>query len=134
LQWNAYVPGFAGAVNVVVDRLLTVTLNPPWSAVTVCVIGSLFDTVTVLPGATGTDVKTKFSMVTSALVAEPPEQADSPTSKSTAATTAMHRCCIAREYGARARSVQSNISLRALNHRDGASVPVACTWGKGDSP
>jgi len=74
LQWNAYVPGFMGAVNVTVLPGSLVTSNPPAvvSAETVCCALLTFLTVTVAPAATGCEVNMKSSLI----VIVGPEAAD----------------------------------------------------------
>jgi hypothetical protein len=64
LQWNPYEPAVVGAVNVAVDPgLMSPVFHSPLSAVFVCVVESMFSTVTVAPGFTVIDVNLKFWIV-----------------------------------------------------------------------
>src|SRR5579871_2092965 len=64
LQWNPYVPGFDGAVNVAdAPASMSPVFHSPLSAVLVWVVVSMFLTVTVAPGFTVIDVNLKFWIV-----------------------------------------------------------------------
>jgi hypothetical protein len=63
LQWNLTAPGVLGAVNVALFPGSTDTSKPPASAVTVCFVVSLFDTVTVLPALAVVAENAKFAIV-----------------------------------------------------------------------
>jgi hypothetical protein len=63
-QWNGYVPGWVGAVNVAWCLPSITTLNvPEASGVTVCAAESLLITVTSAPGGTVTSVNLNPSIV-----------------------------------------------------------------------
>jgi hypothetical protein len=70
VQWNGYVPGWVGAVNVAWCLPSTSTLNvPDVSDVTVCSAESLFTTVICAPAGTVTSLYLKPLMVIVAAVA-----------------------------------------------------------------
>src|SRR6266576_3152742 len=92
LQWNLYVPGFVGALKLVLVPPSTLMLKlVPSSDVTVCVTPSLFFTVTVAPADTGpATVNARSFMEMSALDAallELPLLLHAPSTRASARTT-----------------------------------------------